>query len=211
MKTHILALQKVKSLPSPLQLTLQKVNSQHPRHPQGRDADRRQLAVLKMSTIFTPEVIEMFATWMEAFRTRWMFQPPEFTDSRYYSAGGIFHDHYMGRVGRVSARNPRWEPWFKQMILTGTEADLVAMDTLGKQDRRNEAYITFLQYELLGEAYTLDKAGTAVSAALPAWFRKEGWGLPDGWTCDSAPPVAAAAAPKIMSGVYLSAALSRDP
>lgn len=181
-----LAQQKVKSFPSSLQLTLQKVKRQHPGHPRVRDANRRQLAVLKMSTIITPEVIEMFATWMEAFRNRWMLQPPEFTDSRYYSQGGIFHDHYMGRVGRVSARNPRWEPWFKQMILTGTEEELVAMEAIGKQDRRNEAYITFLQYELLGEAYTLDKAGTAVSAALPAWFRKQGWGLPDGWACDSA-------------------------
>jgi hypothetical protein len=137
-----------------------------------------------MSTIITPVVIEMFRVWMDAFRDRWASQPPQFTNTRYSQRGWSFHDHYMGLVGDIRVPNPRNEPWFNQMILSGTAADLDALLTAFTPDPWDQAYLSFIQFELLEEAYNQDEKGVLVSKALPAWYRARGWGIPPKWTCE---------------------------
>jgi hypothetical protein len=181
-----------------------------------------------MSTIISVDVIEMFQVWMVAFRDRWMLQPPEFTNSRYSQPGWVFHDHYTGIVGKIRVPNPRTEPWFNQMIQSGTAADMDALIAAftrlsldsrsaadadhrdgsaalsGNADHRDgsaeprgriqqadavpnkwaQAYLSFIQFELLEEAYKQDEKGVLVSKALPAWYRAKGWGIPPKWICE---------------------------
>jgi hypothetical protein len=126
--------------------------------------------------------------WLDAFKTRYMLQPPEFTEIS--NVLGYFRDMYRDEtqiIGRLSgARNPVDSAWFAELIERGSKADLDDLEVVCEPAASsfNKAYLRFLQHELLTVALAKDKRGDTVSPAIPAWFRAKGWRVPVDWHTD---------------------------
>ena len=136
------------------------------------------------ATIITDAVRGEIADFCRAFATRYMMQPPEFTDPRYLDG---FADLYERSVG--GRTNPTETGWYARLITSATAADL---DALTAAFDTTDSYATCMQRfvlrQLLRAAYERDQAGMEVAPALPAWYRAAGWGMPADWNCERAPP-----------------------
>ena len=137
------------------------------------------------ATIITDAVRGEIADFCRAFATRYMMQPPEFTDPRYL---GGFGDLYARSVG--GRTNPIETGWYARLITSATAADL---DALTAAFDTTNSYATCMQRfvlrQLLRAAYERDQAGMEVAPALPTWYRAAGWGMPADWNCERPAPL----------------------
>ena len=135
--------------------------------------------------IITPEDRAQIQKWLNAFRTRYGFQPPEFTEIS--AALGPFRDMYRDDtniIERLSgAPNPLKTHWFDQMLSAAVAADLASIEEAVQPALcpYNKAYLRVLQYELLTRARDMDSNHWPVSPAIPVWFRDRGWRVPPNW------------------------------
>jgi len=141
-----------------------------------------------MSTIITPAVAEAIRTWVRVFSMAHAHRDPSLFD---YAAvgtdawqdfwGDLFNRSYAG------ARNPLHAAWYATLCRSASAADLEALEAAFGSAADGMTCLRFLQYNLLREARTADRAGLEVSAAIPVWFRSKGWGVGAPWRCEEEP------------------------
>jgi hypothetical protein len=120
--------------------------------------------------IITDTVKLELSAWCEAFRRRWMFQPPEFWKVINI---GDFEGHYeLDAEGR---KNPIHSPWFADLIRSGTAADLDAIETCLAGSVIN--YLRYFQMYILSRI--CEGHETWYSPHIIPWFRAKGWKVED--------------------------------
>lgn len=145
--------------------------------------------------IMTAAVRDHIHAWRAAFARRWFMQDPSFTSLREIGTSAwqrFWGDLYRDGVRGSGIPNPLATSWFTRLEVDATTADLAAFRQFfhepcaGDEDAHyGKAFHLFLCYDLVRSTYDRFKAGMEHSWDIPAWFRKEGWGLPDEWV---APP-----------------------
>jgi hypothetical protein len=134
--------------------------------------------------IMTATVETELRHWKVAFMKRWELQPPEF----FYSNGTGSEDLYSRNIG--THVNPVNSPWYEKLLLEATVLDLTALeDILGPPAHPQYAcYLRFFQKKLLIDAKEAHDAKRPYSAAIPTWFRSQGWRIGPLWDCEKELP-----------------------